>query len=48
MADIAGSFKAGIDSGISMIKTFVLPMMIGAIVIGIIVGFFPAAKKIFA
>ena len=47
MADIAASFKSGIQSGISMIKTFVLPMMIGAIVIGIICGFLPAAKKIF-
>jgi len=48
MADIANSFKSGISSGIGMIKTFVLPMTIGAIIIGIIIGFFPAAKKIFA
>jgi len=48
MADIANSFKSGISTGIGMIKSYVLPMVVGAIVIAIICGIFPAAKKIFA
>ena len=45
MADISNAVKSGVSTAFAQIKTYVLPMCIGAIVIALIVGFLPATKK---
>lgn len=44
--DIGNTVKAGVSSGLAIVKTFVIPLVIGAIVVGIICGAFPAAQKL--
>lgn len=43
--DIGNAIKSGFASGLNIVKIFVIPMVLGAIVIGIITGAVPATKK---
>lgn len=45
MANIVNNVKEAGSTVLSLGKTFLIPMFFGLIIVGLIVGFFPAAKK---
>lgn len=46
--NVTEALKDGFAVGVQNMKTFVIPMVIGVIVIALIVGFFPGLKKFLA
>lgn len=45
MANIAENVKEAGKTVVGLGKTFLIPMFFGLIIVGLIVGFVPAAKK---